>query len=127
MLSSPLGWFEIQNLSPETVAAWKPLIARWKQERDAVHDGYVYPVGDAPDGLAWTGFVSASRKGNEGTALLFRELSADEEFSLPISSYIQTDGAKPTVIGGRGEAAISEGMLKVKVPKKLDFVWVKIF
>jgi len=45
---------------------------------------------------------------------------------LPISSYILTDGAKPTVIGGRGEVAIHDGMLKVKVPKKLDFVWVKI-
>ena len=126
MYSSPLGWFEIQNLSPETVEAWKPLIARWKRERDAIHEGYVYPVGSAPDGLSWTGFVSASRDGTAGTALLFRELDAREEFSLPLADYLPSDGLEATVIGGRGEARIEGGVLTVAVRDKLDFVWVKI-
>ena len=126
MYSSPLGWFEIQNLSPETVEAWKPLIARWKRERDAIHEGYVYPVGSAPDGLSWTGFVSASRDGTAGTALLFRELDAREEFSLPLADYLSADGLEATVIGGRGEARIEGGVLTVAVRDKLDFVWVKI-
>ena len=54
MFSSPLGWFEIQNLQPETVAAWKPLIERWKEERDAVHEGYVYQTACPGRGL-WRG------------------------------------------------------------------------
>ena len=126
MVSSPLGWFEIQNLSPETVAAWKPLIARWKKERDAMHAGYIYPVGSAPDGLSWTGFVTASRDGAEGTALLFRELDAREEFSLPISEYFPAGCEAAGVIGGRGTAKVEDGVLKVAVREKLDFVWVKI-
>ena len=126
MFSSPLGWFEIQNLSRETVAAWKPLIARWKRERDVIHEGYVYPVGSVPDGLSWTGFVSASRDGTEGTALLFRELDAREEFSLPLADYLSPASAETAVIGGRGEARIEGGVLKVAVREKLDFVWVKI-
>ena len=126
MYSSPLGWFEIQNLSQETTAAWKPLIAQWKRERDAIHDGYIYPVGSAPDGLAWTGFVSAAKDGSAGTALLFRELDASEEFSLPLSDYLNVEGLEPIVIGGRGEARIEDGILKVAVHEKLGFVWVKI-
>ena len=126
MLSSPLGWFEIQNLSPDTVRVWKPLIERWKQERDAVHAGYIYPVGSAPDGLSWTGFVSASRDGNEGTALLFRELDESDEFALPMSDYITSARVNAAIIGGRGEASVKDGVLKVTVKEKLDFVWVKI-
>ena len=126
MLSSPLGWFEIQNLSPDTVRVWKPLIERWKQERDAVHAGYIYPVGSAPDGLSWTGFVSASRDGNEGTALLFRELDESDEFALPMSDYITSVCVNAAIIGGRGEAFVKDGVLKVSVKEKLDFVWVKI-
>ena len=126
MYSSPLGWFEIQNLSQETTAAWKPLIAQWKRERDAIHDGYIYPVGSAPDGLAWTGFVSAAKDGSAGTALLFRELDASEEFSLPLPDYLNVEGLEPIVIGGRGEARIEDGILKVAVHEKLGFVWVKI-
>jgi alpha-galactosidase len=126
MLSSPLGWFEIQNLSPETVSAWKPLIARWKQERDAVHDGYVYPVGARPDGVSWTGFVTASRDETEGTVLLFRELDDRDEYTLPLSGLIKACGQKAVVIGGRGEVSLDGDVLKVSGCGRLDFVWVKI-
>ena len=30
------------------------------------------------------------------------------------------------VIGGRGEAALEGANLKITVPEKLDFVWVKL-
>lgn len=126
MFSSPLGWFEIQNLSPDTVRAWKPLIERWKRERDAVHAGYIYPVGSVPDGLSWTGFVSSSRDRREGTALLFRELDNRDEFVLSMSDYITSSCDKAVIIGGRGEASVKDGVLKVSVKEKLDFIWVKI-
>ena len=89
-------------------------------------EGYVYPVGSAPDGLSWTGFVSASRDGTAGTALLFRELDAREEFSLPLADYLSPARSEATVIGGRGEARIEGDVLTVAVRDKLDFVWVKI-
>ena len=126
MFSSPLGWFEIQNLSAETVSAWKPLISRWKLERDAIHDGYVYPVGVCPDGLSWTGFVSASRDGSGGTALLFRELAPSESFSLDISGLLPSAKSGIEVIGGRGNASFDGGVLNVTVRDKLDFIWCKI-
>ena len=30
------------------------------------------------------------------------------------------------VIGGRGEAALDGAALRVKIPEKLDFIWVKL-
>ena len=126
MLSSPLGWFEIQNLSEETVSSWRPLVTRWKRERDTIHDGYVYPVGARPDGVSWTGFVSVARDGSEGTALLFRELAAAGDFALDVSGLLPHQCADVAVIGGRGTASLSNGILKVAVPEKLDFIWLKI-
>lgn len=126
MFSSPLGWFEIQNLSPETVAAWKPLISRWKRERDAVHAGYVYPVGARPDGVSWTGFVAGAKDGRSGCALLFRELSDRRDFTLDLSGMIAAEGLSAAVIGGRGTAVLSGNSLTVSVPEKLDFIWVKL-
>ena len=126
MFSSPLGWFEIQNLQPETIAAWKPLIERWKEERDAVHEGYVYPVGKRPDGVSWTGFVAGAKNGSSGSVLLFRELSDDQAFELDLSGMIAAEGLTASVIGGRGRVALSGKTLVVSVPEKLDFIWVKI-
>jgi len=124
MFASPLGWFEIQNLSPETVAAWKPLVSRWKLEREAIHAGCVYPVGARPDGVSWTGFVSVASDGRTGTALLFRELSDKDRFELDLSCLLPKASVAER-IGGRGEASVADGVLSVKIDRKLDFIWIK--
>ena len=125
MLASPLGWFEIQNLSPETAKAWRPLIATWKQHRDAMHAGYIYPVGARPDGLSWTGFVAAAKDGTHGYALLFRELADDSSYTLDLRALLpQTKSVK--VLGGRGTGSIAGGRLVVDVPRPLDFIWVEL-
>ena len=126
MAASPLGWFEIQNLSPATVAAWKSLVAVWKRERAAWYGGELYPVGACPDGFAWTGFVSAAKDGRSGYALLFRELSDDGSFALPLKGLLSSDATSCEVIAGRGQASIAGVRLQVEIPSRLDFVWVKI-
>lgn len=125
MFASPLGWFEIQNLSTETVAAWRPLIARWKHEREQIHAGYLYPVGARPDGISWTGFVSVSKDGVSGSALLFRELSEKSGFNLDLAMFVPTSDVSIERIGGRGTATVSKGVMNVHVADKLDFIWVK--
>lgn len=124
MFASPLGWFEIQNLTPETVAAWKPLVATWKKYRDEVHAGYIYPVGCRPDGFAWTGFVSAAKDGRSGTALIFRELNERETSTLDLSPYLTAGTTE--ILAGRGTATIKDGRLSVQIPAKHDFIWVKL-
>ena len=128
MVASPLGWFEISELDPKTVGEMRPLVAVWKRERANLHGGVTVPVGDAPDGLAWTGFATLGADGASAYALLFRELNARADFALDLKDAF--DGARfarAEVIGGRGTAALSSGTaLSVKVPEKLDFVWVKL-
>lgn len=133
MMASPLGWFEVSNLPPEYVAQMRPLVATWKRERDRMHGGAIIPVGDAPDGVAWTGFVSVAADGKGGYALLFRELNSRKEYSLALSSDVARAPCVPvpgvtraTVLGGRGVARIADGALTVTVPEKLDFIWVKL-
>jgi alpha-galactosidase len=131
MMASPLGWFEVSNLPPECAAQMKPLVAAWKAERARMHGGAIIPVGAAPDGVAWTGFVSAAADGKGGYALLFRELNASAEFSLDVARAsrpcsLVPNAASATVLGGRGTAKVADGALTVNVPEKLDFVWVKL-
>ena len=125
MFASPLGWFEIQNLTPETAAAWRPLIATWKQHRDAVHNGYIYPVGARPDGLVWTGFASVAKDASHGYALLFRELARDTAFTLDLRD-LMPDVQTAKVIAGSGTAKVQQGRLTVEVPRPLDFIWVEL-
>ena len=127
MCASPLGWFEISGLAPETVAAMKPLVARWKQERANIHGGVTHAVGVCPDGFSWTGFVTEAADGKGGYALLFRELNASASYSLDLVPIFGPDAAfkSAQVIGGRGTASFDGSRLSVTIPEKLDFVWVK--
>ena len=120
MPASPLGWFEVQNLDPATVAAWKPLVAAWKRERDAMASCNVIPVGARPDGLSWTGFVFTPReKGKPGYGLFFRELDHERRFDFDFRRYLP-DATKATVLSPRGKADLAG----VEAPVR-DFVWVR--
>ena len=125
MMASPLGWFEVSNLPPEYTAQMRPLVAAWKAERARMHGGAIVPVGAAPDGMTWTGFVSAAADGKGGYALLFRELNAKADYALALGGLV-AGATRATVLGGRGVAKVEADTLTVNVPEKLDFVWVKI-
>lgn len=125
MAASPLGWFEIQNLSRETVAAWRPLVATWKANRSSWLSGTVYPVGAKPDGYAWTGFVSIAKDGKSGYALVFRELDRDGDFTLDLRDYLQADLTAVEKIAGRGKPGHCGKTLTISGVEKLDFSWVK--
>lgn len=121
MPASPLGWFEAQSLKPETVAAWKPLVAAWKRERDAMAACSVIPVGARPDGVSWTGFVFVPRqKGAPGYGLFFRELSEDGTFPFDFRRFFP-DETSLNVLSPRGNASFRH----VGCESMRDFVWLK--
>ncbi|MDD5351210.1 MAG: hypothetical protein PHQ12_13450, partial [Chthoniobacteraceae bacterium] len=124
MFFAPLGWFEIQNLPPRYFEEATPLIRQWKRHREAIHRGNILPIGSAPDGVSWTGFVSLDEQKSGGHALLFRELnpSAAWEVEVPGAGTATRDCE---VLGGEGKARLENGVLKVEIPETLRFIWVK--
>ena len=126
MAASPLAWMELSDVSEKSIAALAPLVKTWKAERARWHGGVIHPVGNRPDGVSWTGFVSEAADGKGGYALLFRELNASEDFTLDLAPTFGDCRLKAaSVIGGRGKAAFDGARLAVTIPEKLDFVWVK--
>ena len=115
---------ELSSLERVSMDQMKPLVARWKKERERIHGGITYPVGAQPDGHSWTGFATVAPDGG-GYLLLFRELSRRDTWSFDAAAYFP-DARTVEVIGGRGEAALKEnGVITATVPAPLDFVWIK--
>ncbi len=125
MFSNPLGWFETSNLPAAFVEELQPLIAKWRRERPFLFAGSIIPVGNAPDGVSWTGFVSVSPDRRSGYALLFRESNqtSDWEFELPLLS---PGVYQANVLGGSGSVSIDSSKLRVHIPAARQFVWVKL-
>ena len=71
MAAQPLAWFEARGLKEEAFEA-APVVKAYAQTMREMHDGVILPVGDEPDGWAWTGFQSMRPDGT-GFLLVIRE------------------------------------------------------
>lgn len=125
MMASPLGWFEVQNLPPAYFERAAPLVQTWKAHRDALHGGTIFPVGNAPDGFAWTGFVSLGEARKSGYALVFREMNPSPSWEVALPLWAGRDG-ECFVLGGQGRAHIEGGIFKVEGVPPLGFAWVRV-
>lgn len=82
MMAQPLAWFEASELPEEAFAAAR-LVRAYCKHQERMHAGQVFPVGEEPCGVGWTGFQSVREDG--GYLLMLREWN--ERASARISCH----------------------------------------
>lgn len=128
LFSAPLGWFEVSSLPESYFAEAAPLIATWKQRRDALFGGTILPLGDAPDGVSWTGFASVSPNPGGTYLLLFREASSSAQWEACLPFLPDVEEPAPfTLLGGDGGATLLPGRrlsVTISEPRRFTFVHI---
>jgi len=79
MFAIPLFWGFLQNISEKSQKELIPLIKIYKEHRDDIHQGHIFPIGDQPTGKSWTGFQSHNFQTNSGYIIIYRENNCFEE------------------------------------------------
>lgn len=125
MFSSPLGWFETSNLPKEYIASAASLVATWKRERTRLFQGEMQPIGNAPDGVAWTGFASTDADGKGGYLLVFREANAASTWTTELPPGLGAN-AKLMVLAGKGTAVLHNGQVTANIPNRLQYLWLRV-
>lgn len=120
MFCNPLGWFEVSNLPERYFELATPLIATWKREREGIFAGTLLPVGAAPDGIHWSGFLSLAEGGRSGYILLFRQL-ADEDGRVPLPG-LAPGHVHCQHLAGSGRIAIQRGEARVSAVDPLGYL-----
>ena len=125
MFGNPLGWFEVSNLPDGYIESVADLVAVWKEHREALFDGTVLGIGEAPDGRAFTGFLSLADGLDDGYALVFREYNEDSEAMIQVAAVDLT--GKWEVLSSKGDARIdSDGScLKVSIAERFGYVFAQ--
>jgi alpha-galactosidase len=99
------------------------LVRVWKAHREAIFTSTIIPIGDEPDGYAWTGFVT-HRKAGDLYALVFRERAEREYFAfeLPRSSAKAVE-----VLHGPSEAVLEgDNRVALTVKRPLEYAFIRV-
>ncbi len=103
MMAQPLAWLEATGV-PEDALADPDLIRTYRQHAARIHAGHILPIGEQPDGTAWTGFQSIAPGQGSGYLLVLREANTRPEASLrtllPPNSRVRL-----TPVTGHGQPA----------------------
>ncbi len=119
LFCNPLFFCEVSNLPPACSDAWRELLKVWRARREEIFNATLLPVGDAPDGVAWTGFLAHSP--DVSHLLLFRELNSSPAFTFAV------DTARVERLAGHGEVAVDARGITVTLPQTLSFIWLRFF
>ncbi|MBT3602335.1 MAG: hypothetical protein HN521_04640 [Candidatus Latescibacteria bacterium] len=125
MMVNPLGWFEVSNLADEYVEHVAKLAQVWRAHRTAMAGGHIHPIGDAPDGTAWTGFASVGLGRDTGYLLIFRELNAQASWRVELPMFSNVNFEVET-LAGEGSATLVEGVLATEIPNAQRYLFVRL-
>lgn len=125
MFANPLGWFEISNLPKTYIEEVAPLVKIWKNHRAELFSNTIIPIGSAPDGIEYTGFMSVPTDNSNGYLLLFREANENAETEFEMSACFQ-NRQSVEVLFGDGSAAIDGSHIRCTINHKFNFIFCLI-
>lgn len=111
MFCQPLGWFELSHLPESYFQQIKPMVDLWKQHRNAMHAGTILPVGNEPDGVAWSGFVSLSEDGKTGYLLVYNGMKTAINLSRDLPDWLKIISVSQ--LAGMGRLEREDGLTQL--------------
>lgn len=122
MMAQPLAWFEAANLPDEAFSA-APVIKAYRRHQARIHSGRIFPIGDEPSGLGWTGFQSILDD-THGYLLVFREWNEQPQANVGLWN-LAGQRVRCTPVTGHGagftRTAGPDGALAVALPTPFSF------
>ncbi|MCG8685268.1 MAG: hypothetical protein MI892_10360, partial [Desulfobacterales bacterium] len=131
LMASPIFFTEIQFLSPKAREELKPIIAKYKAERDEMYKGYVFAVGDKPDNGSWTGFQNYNPETGNGYLTFFRELK-NPDSNYTIALHFLKPGTKLEITniltGDNHNVTLSEkSEIDIQIPQAPGYLFFKYY
>ncbi len=90
VMGLPLFFQEVHFYSEEARKEIRPVMDIYRTHREAIHKGYIFPIGDEPCDRAWSGFQSCNPDSDIGYLSLFREVY-NEQKSMSIHMHFLKD------------------------------------
>ena len=121
MMAQPLAWMELTGLknSDEDFIA---MVSKYKTIAPKMHQGVILPIGNAPDGYSWTGFISIT-EGKEHYVAVYREQSRSNTFVFELP--VRVNAASP-LLGNDVKLVLRDRQFEVSFDTPWQFALIKI-
>ncbi|QDU56674.1 hypothetical protein Pan181_28840 [Aeoliella mucimassa] len=128
LMSSPIFFQETHYYEGAARDEIRNLLAIYKQHREAMYQGYVFPIGDEPDNASWTGFQNHNTETGEGYLTIFRERlndSPQEKIQLNFLDGKQLEFVDLLTNKTWTQTVGPEGEIELTIPDSPGFLFLK--
>lgn len=84
LFANPLLWLAPSAISAQLISTYRKIMELHLKYRDRIFAGEIIPVGDKPDGNAFTGFQSHDINMGTGFLIIYRELNGPQQKEMDL-------------------------------------------
>ena len=129
MMGTPLLFTETKYLNQKAKDELRPLIQAYKNVREDMFRGYVYPIGEKPNDAEWVGFQNVDKETGNGYLMVFRELH-NQDSNRKIALRNLKPGTKIKLLNlmtneSYQETLDADSKINFSIPEAPDFLFLK--
>ncbi|MEJ6951444.1 hypothetical protein [Natronospora cellulosivora (SeqCode)] len=129
LMGTPLFFQETQYYSRKARNEIKRIIKKYKENRNQMLNGFVYPIGEKPNNSSWTGFQNYNNDKKSGYLLIFRELYNKEKSKKIKLPFLENKKIELFNIYEeelyKKIKTVKEGYVEFKIENPADFKFLK--
>lgn len=126
MVANPLFWMEMSNLDDdyaETLAKISNVYKNYKQE---IFASRVIPIGDMPNGMAFSGYACKNIENKTYNLILFREATNDSTYTFKLPDNVDGKNVEIIYQNAPTDIVASSNNITVKFAEQCSFVWIRM-
>ena len=125
LFGAPLAWFEPSKLNNEQVNKLKPLVAKYKEIKNDIFAGDIYPIGEKPSGSSITGFQSHNSQDCSGLVCVYREVTERSSAAMRLARIPSDKKLQFELIYGNGSVASEGNVYQFTLPERRSYALFK--
>ena len=125
MVANPLFWMEMTNLADDDAKLLAEISGIYKNYKAELFASRVIPIGEMPNGMAFSGYLCKNADENSGHLILFRESASDSNYTFKLPVEMRGVGTKKIYESAPTNVKINSDSVTVDFENQRSFVWIK--
>ena len=125
MVANPLFWMEMTNLDDDDAQTLAKISGIYKDYKSELFNSRVIPIGNMPNGMAFSGYYCQNADKKSENVILFREATKDHTHTFKLPADVAGKNMKVIYQNAPTDVKINGDSITVEFAKQISFVWLR--